>query len=250
MDTKHAVYTTSPKTFRQKTKLFCSRSEKDNKIIFLPKKKFLSVKTFLWVHIMEFSQSRRKFFEYREKHFPSISESIITFIIFSQKKHFSSSWSYRHSEGNFENCAKNYPTNDQKSSIQCTKKINWKHFKRIPFSSKQSYGHVNCSFHEVVDKFSTVLDKSSAQTPITSKKYIFPKTKVVFVKVFLWTLWRQFWHSGRKMCDEGQKFFDRWLRRLRKVFWKKIFSLGKFLWTRRMKLSKTCLKVAEKNFKS
>ena len=34
METKHAVFTTSPKSFRQKTKLFCSRSEKDYIIIF------------------------------------------------------------------------------------------------------------------------------------------------------------------------------------------------------------------------
>ena len=126
-------------------------------------------------------------------------------------------------------------------------KNNWRFFKKSPFSSKYSYGHINCSFHNLAHKFSAKFEKSSAQGPMMIEGFIFPK-KAVFVKMFLWTSRIQFWQTRRKILDEGRKKFDRCRRKLQKKIFPS-FSSGKFLRTRGMQLCKTCRKVSVKMLK-
>ena len=89
LDTKHAVFTTSRINFRQKAKT-CAQVPKMITKNFFSRKKFLSVKMFFWIHIVEFSNSTEKFQTKGKNIIRSISEKAIAIINFYKQRIFRS----------------------------------------------------------------------------------------------------------------------------------------------------------------
>ena len=77
--------------------------------------------------------------------------------------------------------------------------------------------------------------KSSAEGPITTKDYVFPKKEAAFVKTFLRTRRMQFWQPLRKMFDEVLYFFDccpRWWKNetFEQIFFRRIKIFEHVVW--------------------
>ena len=72
----------------------------------------------------------------------------------------------------------------------------------------RSYGHVECSFENSAEKYSTKSQKFITQFSKTLKNIIFSK-KNIFPKRSLWTRKMQFWRSCRKNFATRPKIFGK-----------------------------------------